>query len=386
MVEAKVLRMNEADHEISYANNSVIQNAVIVKTMPIIVQSVSDMFRKTAPTCTKVADLGCSSGPNTFLAISRVIDTIHAICRQQHLKLPEFQVLLNDLPENDFNSVFKSVPEFVERLKKEKGGKVQERCFIGGVAGSFYQRLFPTRSLHFVHSSYALHWLSKVSHFTKNVTIIFHTCFDVPDGVENNKGNICMSKSSPPNVIEAYANQFRKDFTNFLNMRSKEIIPQGRMVLTFTARKNPNPSNEDHGLELVAMSLLDLVAQGVVREADVDSFNIPLYAPCKEEVVDIVEGEGSFEINELQVFEVGVNCLNGDEKLSKKDSSLNNHMEMEKIHANTMRAVLEPMVCSHFGDAVIDKLFIRFAENAGNLPKNSMHLKKVNIVISLTKK
>ncbi|KAK8998931.1 hypothetical protein V6N11_070110 [Hibiscus sabdariffa] len=361
--------MNEADHEISYANNSVIQNAVILKTMPIIVQSVSDMFRKTAPTCTRVADLGCSSGPNTFLAISRVIDTVHTICRQQQLKLPEFQVLLNDLPENDFNSVFKSVPEFVERLKKEKGDKVQERCFIGGVAGSFYQRLFPTRSLHFVHSSYALHWLSKV-----------------PDGVENNKGNICMSKSSPPNVIEAYANQFRKDFTNFLSMRSKEIIPQGRMVLTFTARKNPNPSNDDHGLELVAMSLLDLVAQGVVREADVDSFNIPLYAPCKEEVVDIVESEGSFEMNELQVFEVGVTCLNGDEKLSKKDSSLSNHMEMEKIHANTMRAVLEPMVCSHFGDAVIDKLFIRFAENAGNLPKNSMHLKKVNIVVSLTKK
>ncbi|KAK9019881.1 hypothetical protein V6N11_054388 [Hibiscus sabdariffa] len=337
--------MNEADHEISYANNSVIQNAVILKTMPIIVQSVSDMFTKTAPTCTKVADLGCSSGPNSFLAISRIIDTVHTICRQQQLKLPEFQVFLNDLPENDFNSVFKSVPEFVERLKKEKGGEKP-----------------PLRTF-FLCAALAL-----------------------KDGVENNKGNICMARSNPPNVIEAYANQFRKDFTNFLSMRSKEIVPQGRMVLTFTARKNPNPSNEDHGLELVAMSLLDLVAQGVVREADVDSFNIPLYAACKEEVADIVESEGSFEMNELQVFEVGVNCLNGDEKLSEKDSSLNNHTEMGKIHANAMRAVLEPMVCSHFGDDVIDKLFIRFAANVANLPKNSMHLKKVNIVVSLTKK
>lgn len=34
-----------------------------------------------------------------------------------------------------------------------------------------------------------------------------------------------------------------------------------RMVLTFTARKNPNPSNEDYGLELVAKSLLELVAE-----------------------------------------------------------------------------------------------------------------------------
>ncbi|GMI70206.1 hypothetical protein like AT5G38020 [Hibiscus trionum] len=365
MAEAKVLRMNEADHEISYANNSVIQNAVILKVMPIIEEFVSDMFSKTVPSCVKVADLGCSSGPNTFMSISQVIHSIHGICTQQQLKLPEFQVTLNDLPENDFNSVFKSVPGFIERLQKV----VQERCYIGGVAGSFYHRLFPTRSLHFVHSSYALHWLSMV-----------------PVGVENNKGNICMAESSPPNVVKAYAQQFREDFTKFLSMRSKEIIPQGGMVLTFTARKNPNPSNEDYGLEIVAISLLDLVAQGVVKEADVDSFNIPLYAPCKEEVAEIVESEGSFEIKELQVFEVDVSCLNRDEQLCNKDLGSDIDMQLGKSYANTMRAVLEPMICSHFGNAIIDELFVRFAENAANLGKNSMHQKKVNIVVSMEKK
>ncbi|KAK8985945.1 hypothetical protein V6N11_037664 [Hibiscus sabdariffa] len=361
MAEAKVLRMNEADHEISYANNSVIQNAAILKVMPIIEESVSDMFSETAPTCVKVADLGCSSGPNTFMTISQVIDTIHGICTQQQLKLPEFEVILNDLPENDFNSVFKSVPGFIERLEKEKGDMMQERCYISGIAGSFYHRLFPTRSLHFVHSSYSLHWLSMV-----------------PVGVENNKGNICMAESSPPNVVKAYSQQFRKDFTNFLSMRSKEIIPQGRMVLTFLARKNPNPSNEDYGLELVAMSLLDLVAQGVVKEADVDSFNLPVYTPCKEEVGEIVEREGSFEIKELQVFEVDLSYLNRGERLRNKD--------LGKNYANTMRAVLEPMICSHFGDAIVDNLFLRFADNAADLSKNSMHRKKINIVVSMAKK
>ncbi|KAK8557988.1 hypothetical protein V6N13_050338 [Hibiscus sabdariffa] len=369
MEEAKVLRMNEADHEISYANNSVIQNAAILKVMPIIEESVSEMFSKTAPTCVKVADLGCSSGPNAFMAISQVIDTIYGICTQQQFKLPEFEVILNDLPENDFNSVFKSVPGFIERLEKEKGDTVRERCYIGGIAGSFYHRLFPTRSLHFVHSSYALHWLSMV-----------------PVGVENNKGNICMAGSSPPNVVEAYSQQFRKDFTDFLSMRSKEIIPQGRMVLTFMARKNPNPSNEDYGLELVAMSLLDLVAQGVVKEADVDTFNIPFYSPCKEEVGEIVEREGSFEIKELQVFQVDVNCLSRDEQLRNKDKGSNIRMQLGKNYANTTRAVLESMICSHFGDAIIDELFIRFADNAADLSKNPMHHNKVNIVVSMAKK
>ncbi|MBA0779036.1 hypothetical protein Gotri_003319, partial [Gossypium trilobum] len=37
--------------------------------------------------------------------------------------------------------------------------------FIAGVASSFYQRLFPSNSIHFVHSSYCLHWLSKVDKY-----------------------------------------------------------------------------------------------------------------------------------------------------------------------------------------------------------------------------
>ncbi|KAE8726877.1 hypothetical protein F3Y22_tig00005974pilonHSYRG00331 [Hibiscus syriacus] len=369
MAEAKVLRMNAADHEISYANNSVFQKAVISKVTPIIEESIRDMFKEMAPTCIKVADLGCSSGPNTFHTISQVINTIHRICKLEELKFPEFEVLLNDLPDNDFNSVFKSVPGFIERLKKEKGVMVQEGCFIGAVAGSFYDRLFPTRSLHFVNSSYALHWLTKL-----------------PVGLEKNNGNVYMARSSPPNVFQAYADQFQKDFTNFLSLRSKEIISQGRMVLTFMARKNVDPSNEDYGWELVAKSLLDLVAQGVVEERDVDSFNLPFYTPCKQEVAEIVEREGSFEITDLQVFEVDSDPINKNEMLCNEDFGFDIYKQMGKNIANTIRAVIEPMICSHFGDAISDKLFTRLAANVEDALINSMFNRRVSILVSLTKK
>ncbi|KAL1149731.1 hypothetical protein V6Z11_A10G210100 [Gossypium hirsutum] len=198
MAEAMVVRMNAADHESSYADNSDFQKEVMLKLRPIIEESITLKFSNTVPTYMKVADLGRSSGPNTFMTISHIIDIVHGIRQQEHLKLPKFKVLLNDLPENDFNAVFKSVPGFFERLKKEKQDIMQKRCFIRGVAGSFYHRMFPSKSLHFVHSSCALHWFSKV-----------------PCGLENNKGNIYMARSSPPNVLQAYVDQFQKHFHKF---------------------------------------------------------------------------------------------------------------------------------------------------------------------------
>ncbi|MBA0813464.1 hypothetical protein Gohar_027311, partial [Gossypium harknessii] len=90
-------------------------------------------------------------------------------------------------------------------------------------------------------------------------------------------------------------------------MHSNEIIPQSHMVLTFLARKNPNPSDQDYGWELLAKSLLDL---GVVKEADMDSFKLSLYTHWKEEVAEIVVREGSFEINSLQVFVTDSDPLN----------------------------------------------------------------------------
>ncbi|KAI3800417.1 hypothetical protein L1987_28508 [Smallanthus sonchifolius] len=60
--------------------------------------------------------------------------------------------------------------------------------------------------------------------------------FEVPEGLESNALNIYMAKTSPPNVFQAYGKKFKSDFTKFLQMRSKELVCGGRMVLTFVGR------------------------------------------------------------------------------------------------------------------------------------------------------
>lgn len=128
---------------------------------PILEESIVELCGALLPKCVNIADLGCSAGPNALLVVSEILDSIEAASQKSNHKLPSFQVFLNDLPANDFNTIFRSLPGFCKKLEEEKGSKF-EPCFIAGVPGSFYGRLFHNNSLHFVHSSYALMWLSEV--------------------------------------------------------------------------------------------------------------------------------------------------------------------------------------------------------------------------------
>ncbi|GJU45829.1 benzoate carboxyl methyltransferase-like protein, partial [Tanacetum coccineum] len=216
MEASNILHMASGDGESSYANNSLVQ-------------------------CFKIADLGCSSGPNTLLSATNIIDIVHEECKQNNRKAPQFQVSLVDLVGNDFNTVFELLPNFYAKLKEDKG-KDFGPCFVSAVPGSFYDRLFPDESLHLVYSSYSVHWLSQV-----------------PEGLENNTSNIFFSKTSPPNVFEAYQKQYASDFTKLLQVRSKEVVSGGRMVLTLIGQSFSDPTIDDCVVawELLTLSLLD---------------------------------------------------------------------------------------------------------------------------------
>ncbi|XP_021912609.1 benzoate carboxyl methyltransferase-like isoform X2 [Carica papaya] len=320
------------------------------------------------PACFRVVDLGCSSGPNTLQVISEIIDTINdeVICNQLEEDIdPEIQVFLNDLPTNDFNGVLKDVPTFYNQHSKNK-----LRCFVSASAGSFYGRLFPRESLHFAHSSYCLHWLSKV-----------------PDGIdEENRGNIYIGKSSPPNIYKAYKEQFEKDFSNFLKLRCEEMKARGRMVLILVGRSilHPLASKSCFPIwDLLATSLMDLVAEGLVKEDDLDSFNMPYYSPHEEEVRKIVEKEGSFSLDKLETFEVNWNLR---EAITMGEGTfVSNENQSGQIVSNYIRAIVEPMLIHHFGEAIIDKLFEIYSDHI------TEHLcfhdsKHTSILVSITKK
>ncbi|KAL0367511.1 UNVERIFIED_CONTAM: Salicylate carboxymethyltransferase [Sesamum radiatum] len=320
--------MNGGIGEASYANNSLVQEKVISMTKPIIEAAITELIMCSSSSMVRgakslcMAELGCSTGPNTLIVAMEFVKIVSRLCRKHgHDQLPEFQIQLNDLPGNDFNSIFKSfAPSFHAQLLQEVGSSALY-CFISGVPGSFYGRLFAANSLHFVHSSYSLMWLSKV-----------------PERVEINKENIYIGSTSPASVITAYYEQFQRDFSTFLRCRSEEVMCGGKMVLTLLGRRSESASSKEccYIWELLALSLKEMVSQGLIEEEKLGSFNIPQYTPSLSEVKTEVEKEGSFTINRLQVSEIAWAACGG----------------CGYNVAKCMRSVAEPLLVGHFGELV----------------------------------
>ena len=132
-------------------------------TKPIAEEAITNLYCSTLPRSLAIADLGCSFGPNTLFVVSELIKEVDKLGQKLGHESPEYQVFLNDLPGNDFNTIFKSLPSFQKEISYQLGPGASP-CLFSGTPGSFYGKLFPSNSLHFVHSSFSLHWLSQVTY------------------------------------------------------------------------------------------------------------------------------------------------------------------------------------------------------------------------------
>ncbi|PRQ27081.1 putative jasmonate O-methyltransferase [Rosa chinensis] len=391
MEVVQILHMNKGNGEASYAQNSEVQNKILAIAKPIIEKALLELLGSNRVMATEsmgIADLGCSSGPNTLLLISEIMDVIHAQLSSGQLhpssSSMEFRVFLNDLCSNDFNTVFMTLPAFYNKLREDDRYKrlfgANPNLFISAVPGSFYGRLFARKSLHFVHSSSSLHWLSQVP-----------PSLDSKTGTALNKGKIYISKSSPQCVLDAYSLQFHEDFLMFLKSRAEEIVGGGRMVLSFMGRPTLDPTTEQscYHWELLALALMSMVSDGLVEEEKVDSFNAPYYAPCAEELKSVLQKDESFIMDRLEAFEIDWD--GGGDVVDDQANIVNGfeHDQMVAISgkrvAKTIRAVVESMIEAHFGIEIMDDLFQRYTELVTNHLSNR-RTKYINLVISLIRR
>uniref|UniRef100_A0A0E0LAY4 Jasmonate O-methyltransferase n=1 Tax=Oryza punctata TaxID=4537 RepID=A0A0E0LAY4_ORYPU len=325
------VHMNPGQGETSYAQNSALQKTVQDRMKTLIEEAVTGLCTGSCPHPKKdmvIADLGCSSGPNALTLVSAAIDAIHRYCTQHEQLPPDMCVLLNDLPDNDFNNVAKSL----DTLKHNGEALTHPVVLITGmVPGSFYERLFARGSLHLVCSANSLHWLSEAPEDLKKSRIPMH------DSDEQ------LRSSTHQIVADSYARQFRKDFMQFLRLRAQELVPGGRMVVSLLVRCSDKPNSEFiQPWTSVVTALSDMALRGVISKEKLDSFYIPIYSPMDSEVNKIIEEEGSFQINKMLMHDP----YGGTGKAL---------LDLKMV-ALRIRAVFEPIIVQHFApsDEIMD--------------------------------
>lgn len=340
--------MKGGHDETSYSQNSSLQKKGSDMVKHITMEAIQEVYLSTTPEILTIADLGCSSGRNSLSMIKDLYHAVEDVYRKTQIKGPKsapaklssISVYLNDLPTNDFNSIFRALPDFFKDEVVVQQEHFGPSLFVAASAGSFYAPLFPPNFLHFIYSSYSLHWLSKVP----------PGIYD-EHGKSMNKGCIYICESSPSTIIQAYVHQFREDFSQFLRLRSQELTTGGRMVLVFLGRDSPNHIDRGNSFlwELLARTFSILISKGQVEEEKLNSYDVHFYAPSKEEIEEEVRKEGSFDLVNFEKFNI--------EREQKGDA-----VTYGIAVSSTVRAIQESMISHHFGKHILDSLFSTYAQ------------------------
>ncbi|XP_062107479.1 probable S-adenosylmethionine-dependent methyltransferase At5g37990 isoform X2 [Humulus lupulus] len=322
------------EDEKNYQSNSSLQKKGVDANNVFIKEGILDKLdvdqliaaSQTTPKAFTIVDMGCPVEIDALAALQNVIDTvklkIESSAVYEHLSPNlEFQVFINGPTTRDFNTLFRSIP-------------MNKPYYAAGAPGSFYGRLFPISSLHFVYSTYSLHWLSKV-----------------PDGVGDerspayNKGKIyCMS--SPKVVADAYEAQFARDIEAFLKARELEVVPGGLIAFSIVTVPPDSKCITPTFFEILGSVLLDMAAKGITSKEKVNSFNLPIYLATPPQLVGLIKRNENFSIERM-------------EQLCRPRELFYEADFPEKLTIH-YRAVMENLFSDHFGTEVVNVMFDQF--------------------------
>lgn len=336
-----VVSMNSGKGDATYAQNSARQRYVFDVLQPLFRAALERLTLPEEETL-RIADLGCATGSNTLHSMDFVVNTVKNYCHGS--AMPQVQAFFCDLPSNDFNDLFNllnmSAPPYL----------------VAGVAGSFYNLLFPRSTIHICFSLMSLHWISEVPKAVVE-----------KDSSLYNRGRVWIN-GGRRDVADVYCEQSQKDLTTFMICRAKEIVRGGVMFLCLMGRPDSSPPNEQVsvGGEFCGQDFEaawdDLVSQGVISSDVRESFNLPWYFPNAREVREAAEKSGEFEIERVEVCEEVPSMTQQEYEEWVKDPIV-----FGRVKANVVKSFVGSLVEAHIGVERSEMLFHIFAQKAGGL-------------------
>ncbi|KAL3631383.1 hypothetical protein CASFOL_024367 [Castilleja foliolosa] len=346
--------MSAGDGPDSYIRNSSYQGGLGDVTRPIIKDIIAtnlDVFSTNPNNTICIADFGCSTGGNSFPTMQVIAQAIKKKL-ESYSSTPEFFVFFNDTVVNDFNTLFGSLP--LDRL-----------YHAVGVPGDFHGRLLPRSSLHFVHSSCSLQWLTEVPRAVVD-----------RDSAAWNGGRAWYTRETKE-VYDAYVDQYSRDLNSFLEARAVEMVPGGLMALLVPGEPEFCNTETEYTVHtcyhILGSCIVDMARKGRLSEAKVDSFNFPFCFATLQQMNAIFESNQSFSIERMEI-------LNNPGMHTISDPG---------TCAAGLRAVTGSLLTNHFGiELILDELFQLVTKKLEVLPSfgNTDNDKTIMVLAVLKRK
>jgi hypothetical protein len=303
----------------SYNSNSLPQLLAIQSSIPFIEKAIDvlDIVPSSFPII--IADFGSSHGANSIYAMKIIIDYIKKLKQTNQ----SFLIIHNDLPTNDWTSVFNILND--------------DKTYFGLANGhSFYEQCLPSNSLTIAYSSTSIHWLSR------------NPC---------NISNHCMPRFAQGTEFIAFKTQAKDDYAQFLENRSRELIQGGVLILTILSADEQGKTLTHNAInhlykcaELIPLSKQELL-----------DYTIPMYHRTYEECLN----EELFERYSLQLIKSDFHTVKSkfDQEFQEEKITIDEFLQMHIGYQRSwsesiLRQALE-MSKSH-SKQEIDQLLDRF--------------------------
>ncbi|MEM8550566.1 MAG: cyclopropane-fatty-acyl-phospholipid synthase [Verrucomicrobiota bacterium] len=239
-----------------YDQHSTPQRAGMDAALPLLLDALDDIpAAAQEQAAIRLLDIGSSLGSNAIHAVSEIIARL-----RQKTDLP-IQTFLCDLPTNDYNTVFRNLFPEGERVYRDP------EVYPAAIAGSAYEQLVPSGSLHIATTFNMINWMSGVpqAHFPKHIF------------PESASPNIAQPRSNTTEQERApYLEYSANDLKTFYRHRARELVPGGKLLMQCFG-KNDELSTAHGMVDGLSDTLLELVDEGVFPAKSYEAFLWPVY-------------------------------------------------------------------------------------------------------------
>ncbi|KAJ5670119.1 SAM dependent carboxyl methyltransferase domain-containing protein [Penicillium maclennaniae] len=246
-----------------YNSQSQLQREAMLKVLPMLEKSAQQLSHQSYPTDRplSIVDYGAAQGSNSIELMQMII---------QNLPNEKLQLLSNDRPNNDFNTLSTTTAEWTNSLINP--------AYIGLIPRSFYNQLLPANS---VDLAFCLTCLQHLN--------------DIPATHDENLQRF-------PDAEARHQNQAHDDLLLFLEHRAIQMKPQGSLILCFSSTSASGHRNLSGIIASCYDAVREMATDGRLSREVVAAFQDPLYERTMDDVLGSL-GEVSESWCTREIFE-----------------------------------------------------------------------------------